>query len=193
MTEKCLGLVRFQCSVFTTWFLKALAGINKNPLTIIDSIIVTFGRWSNNPCDIQSYSKEVKTSVRLSLGWNVEAKYKGWENLPSLGVCVWDPQVKRSLKPAFNFLLPFFSQSTNSHCTYSPGLTTYPTKSTHLYCWRDKFQWKGITVALDKLVLLKFSHSSEKLHLLVLISDPQNILVWKTGILEYILLPGCIL
>lgn len=54
-----------------------------------------------------------------------------------------------------------------------------------------KFQWKGISVALEKLVLLKLSHNSGKLHLLVFISDPQNSLVWKTGILEDILLPGC--
>lgn len=101
---------------------------------------------------------------------------------------MWDPQAKHSLKTALDFLLPFFFKIP---CTYFLGLRTHPNKSIHVYCWRDKFQWKGITVALEKLVLSKLSHSSGKLHLLVFISDPQNCLVWKTGILEDILLPGC--
>lgn len=123
----------------------------------------------------------------LSLGWNVEAKYKGWENVPSVGVCVWHPQVKHTSKTAFYFLLLFFFSS--KPC--AQGLRTHPTRIVHLYCWRDKFQQKGITVALEKLVFLRLSHNSGKLHLLVFISDPQNSLVWKTGILEDILLPGC--
>lgn len=153
VTAKPLGPVRVQGSTFTASFLKAVAGINRSPLAITDTIADAIGRCSNNPWDIPSYSKECKHFSRVVPGLKCGGQIQRLGKCSFCGCMCVRPTGKTLWKKSlWSFITFFFFLKV--HCTYILGLRTHPTKSIHSYCWRDKFQWKGITVALEKLVLL---------------------------------------
>lgn len=60
-------------------------------------------------CRVIEKSKDISRVVP-GLKWGGQIQRLG--KFPSVGVCVWDPQIKHSVKTAFDFLLPFFSQNT---------------------------------------------------------------------------------